>query len=55
MTEMTREEFDKWLDSEPEEAQDPFCPFGLGGGYCNDAYTERCWGCVWIEKDFYNE
>ena len=35
------------LDTDPE-LQGPFCPFnspGFGHGYCNDAYTQKCFDC----------
>lgn len=38
---MTREEFDKWLESVKEK--EPFCPFECG--YCDVAYSDACFEC----------
>lgn len=24
---------------------EPFCPFAMHGGYCNDAYSGKCYPC----------
>jgi len=45
---MSKEEFEKWLEwawsqKEPNEPS-PFCPFEFFG-YCDQAYTEKCWEC----------
>ena len=50
---MTKDEFDEWLafawsQKEPNGPR-PFCPFDFGG-YCNVAYTEKCWDCSERER-----
>lgn len=47
---MSREEFDKWLESIPDEEKVPFCPFTIG--YCDVAYTEECFKCQGEDLDF---
>lgn len=37
-------------DSEPE----PFCPF-IFSGYCNDAYSDKCYHCEHAAKDYLGE
>jgi hypothetical protein len=32
----------------PPDCQEPFCPFGskeFGHGWCDDAYSDQCYGC----------
>lgn len=36
------------LDNQEPE---PFCPF-IFSGYCNDAYSERCYHCEHAVKDY---
>ncbi|MBO7715396.1 MAG: hypothetical protein J6S85_17670 [Methanobrevibacter sp.] len=47
---MTKEEFNVWLAAIPEKEHEPFCPFGFFG-YCDVAYTKKCWPCEWVDKE----
>ena len=44
----TYKEFVEKTNNVPFDCQEPFCPFGsdeFGHGYCDQAYSETCYGC----------
>ena len=41
-------QFMAWLKSVPADEMEPFCPFNdpwFGHGYCDAAYSEKCYEC----------
>ena len=50
---MTKEDFDKWLAAISDDEKEPFCPFDFFG-YCDSAYTEKCWSCEDREQKAYD-
>lgn len=50
-SDMTRAEFQLWLESIPVEETEPFCPFPFVDCYCNTAYSMKCYDCAWRVSD----
>lgn len=50
---MTYHEYVEQRITDPSEYAGPFCPFSIG--YCNDAYTGKCYLCAESRRAFENE